>query len=175
MDRVKFAHGFARRLAAVMQEKGHGTDRSKAGIDIQTLAKITGSSYQMARKYAMGDVLPEPHIILKIAKWLDTPPSWLLFGDNPATSANPKSLDDIVEIDQKLLRYILDKCSVFLEFSNNKDDALDFILETIYDASHLNADNETIYKIVDMMVSSANLVHKNYKDSSNHEEVKPNT
>ena len=134
---------------------------SKAGIDIHALATVTECSYQMARKYALGDVLPELHTVIKIAEWLQTSPSWLLFGDDHFSKLTSKPTDNIIEIDQNLLRYILNKCSVFLSLSSGKEEALDFIIETIYDASHLNADTKTIHKIIDMMVSSAALVTKN--------------
>jgi len=164
MDKKRFAQMFARRLAALMQQEGHGVGRSKAGVDIQMLAKITECSYQMARKYAMGEVLPELHIILKIAEYYKASPSWLLFGEDDFSALRPKNSKDLVEIDQKLLRYILEKCLLILPLATSKEEALDFIVETIYDASHLNTDAKTIYKIIDMIVSSAGLIAKNKMD-----------
>jgi hypothetical protein len=170
MDRDKFAQGFARRIAKVMDENGFGKDKFKSGVDIHALSKASGCSYQMARKYALGDVLPEPHIILKIAEWLNISPNWLLFGDQPSTTTTKQLKDNVVEIDQGLLRHILDKCSVFLTSSNYKKSALDFVMGIIDDASKLNADNETILKVIDMMVTSATLV----KNDSHRDLIKNN-
>ena len=82
MDRLKFVQNFSRRLIQLMSKEGFASNRSKPGVDISKLAHITGCSYQMARKYILGQSLPELQIVVKIAAWLKTSPSWLLFGDN---------------------------------------------------------------------------------------------
>lgn len=163
MDRKKFIQRFSRRLNSIMSEAGYKSTRSRGGIDISKLANISGCSYQMARKYSLGQALPELHIVSKIATWLNTSPSWLLFGDNESSLASPKSCATI-EIDRDLLKYILDKCSALFPFTKEADKVVNYIVDVIYDVSHLNADNKTILKIIDMMFSSALQLNKMKKE-----------
>jgi len=147
-----------------MSTEGYDSSRSKSGVDITKLADVSGCSYQMARKYTLGQALPELHVVIKIADWLNTSPSWLLFGENSTTSTS-QNVGAIIEISPDLLKYILRKCHVLFELSNNSDEVVNFIVETIYDATHLNSDTQTIHKIIDMMISSATLLNKKRMDS----------
>jgi len=47
--------------------------------------------------------------------------------------------------------------SIFALAADSNETAT-FIAEAIYDASHLNTDKNTVYKIIDMMMSSAKLM-----------------
>ncbi|MDQ5884570.1 MAG: hypothetical protein QG556_910 [Pseudomonadota bacterium] len=80
MEREHFVHGFARRLTALMQQADLGSSKSKAGVQINKLAKISGCSNQMARRYALGEALPDVDVTYKIAKCLKVSPGWLLYG-----------------------------------------------------------------------------------------------
>lgn len=154
MDRSQFAHEFARRLSNVMKNEGHFSKRSNSGLNINLLSEISGCSYQMARRYLLGEALPEIYVILKISKWLRVAPGWLLFGDKDPLLSSPKSLNNI-EIDLDLLKYILIKSDDLFSFTENKSSVINFIVDAVYDASHLNTDQETNKKIIDMMISSA--------------------
>lgn len=165
MDRSEFIHSFSRRLKKLVAEKGFQSNRSKCGIDITKLAQISDCSYQMARKYALGEALPELAVVAKIATWLDTSASWLLFGEKQ-TALSSKKQGAVIEIEPTLLKYILKKCSILFSYSNNIDEIVNFIVETVYDAAHLNSDHQTIYKIIDMMVASATLFHANTNQTS---------
>jgi len=164
MNRVKFAQNFSRRLNQAMSTEGYDSSRSKSGVDIAKLADVSGCSYQMARKYTLGQALPELHVVIKIASWLNTSPSWLLFGEN-STTPTSQNVGAIIEISPDLLKYILRKCHVLFELSSNSDEVVNFIVETIYDATHLNSDTQTIHKIIDMMISSVTLLNKKRTDS----------
>ena len=163
MDRLRFLQNFSRRLNEVMATAGYLSSRSKTGVDITKLAKVSECSYQMARKYTLGQALPDLHVVVKITAWLKISPSWLLFGEN-ATIPASNNLGAIIEISPDLLKYILNKCSVLFELSNKSDEIVNFIVETIYDATHLNSDTKTVHKIIDMMISSATLLNNNEKD-----------
>ena len=155
MERADFVINFSKRLNSLLQKEGYISNRSKAGVEINQLAKIAGVSYQMARKYALGMALPDYHIIPKIAKWLKVSPSWLLFGEKETiTTSEQKSASSIV-IEIELLKYILHKCIVLFPPVQEEDKIINYVVGVIYDASHLNADNRTILKIIDMMLSSA--------------------
>jgi len=160
MERMKFINNFSRRLTQSMQKAGYSSDRSKAGIDIKKLAKITGCSYQMSRKYALGQALPELYIIIKIATWLNTSPSWLLFGENDTQLSSCQKTGTIIEIEPELLRYILNKSTLLFLIRGNKENIINFISDAIYDPSHLKTDTQTIYKIIDMMFSSATMLNE---------------
>lgn len=154
MERAHFVTKFSKRLNALLQKEGYISTRSKAGVEIGQLAKVAGVSYQMARKYIIGEALPDYHIIPKIAKWLNVSPSWLLFGENESIVPELKS-NSLIEIDIELLRYILHKCTILFPPTAESEKIANYILGVIYDASHINADSKTILKIIDMMLSSA--------------------
>ncbi len=154
MERANFVAKFSKRLNSLLQKEGYVSTRSKAGIEIGQLAKVTGVSYQMARKYALGIALPDYHIIPKIAKWLNVSPGWLLFGEKDQVTPELKS-SSLIEIDTELLKYILNKCTVLFPPTSDAEKIVNFIAGIIYDASHINADAKTILKIIDMMLSSA--------------------
>ena len=154
MERKKFIQHFSRRLAHQILKEGHQLSRSRGGIDLNKLAKAAGCSYQMARKYILGQALPDYHIIPKVAKWLNVSPAWLLFGEKESTIPELKT-SSLIEIDIELLRYILNKCTVLFPPTPESEKIGNYIVGVIYDASHINADTKTILKIIDMMLSSA--------------------
>lgn len=154
MARADFVSNFSKRLNSLLQKEGYSSNRSKAGIEITELAKVSGVSYQMARKYALGMALPDYHVIPKIAKWLNVSPSWLLFGEKEAIVPEHKS-STLIEIESDLLKYILLKCAVLFPPTSEVDKIINYIFGVIYDASHINTDNKTLLKIIDMMLSSA--------------------
>lgn len=154
MERADFVKNFSKRLNSLMQKGGYSSNRSKAGIDIKELAKVACVSYQMARKYALGLALPDYHVVPKIAKWLHVSPSWLLFGEKEIIAPEHKS-SSLIEIESDLLKYILLKCIVLFPPTKNADKIINYIVGVIYDASHINADNKTLLKIIEMMLSSA--------------------
>lgn len=154
---------FAQRLNQMICQKGYGSQRSKAGVNIRQLSAITGCSYQMARKYALGEALPEIHVIIKIAEWLDISPNELLLDENTKHCQKTKT-DTAISIEPELLKYILNKSSLLLSSSKDTKSVINFIFDTIYDASHLEVEPKTIYKIVDMMVSSAIRLNSNQDD-----------
>jgi transcriptional regulator with XRE-family HTH domain len=137
-----------------MQQYGYSSSRSTSGVRLNILAKIAGCSQQMARRYAIGEALPEVDVIYKIAKWLDVSPGWLLFGDETKIPNNIIQ-KDLVEIDPELLKYILQKVQPLYFSTNNLPELVNFIMDIIYDATHIEADSATIQKIVDITVNSA--------------------
>lgn len=48
---------------------------------------------------------------------------------------------------------------------------INFIVDSIYDASHLNTDKKTVYKIIDMMITSATLLNNGPKENKKHAPV----
>lgn len=155
MERADFVVSFAKRLNSILLKKGFSSSRSKAGIEINQLAKVASVSYQMARKYALGMALPEYHVVLKIAKWLNVSPSWLLFGEKEPSAPNYHKSSTTIEIEAELLKYILQKCIILFPPTNDAEKIINYIFGMIYDASHIDTDNKTILKIIDMMLSSA--------------------
>ncbi len=137
-----------------MRKEGYSSNRSKAGVSINQLSKVAGVSYQMARKYALGMALPEYHVLPKIAKWLNVSPGWLLYGEQEIIEPIPKS-PTAIEIESELLKYILHKCAFLFLPMREADKIISFIVSVIYDASHIDADNKTLLKIIDLMLSSA--------------------
>ncbi len=158
LNRAKFTKQFSHRLNELMRKAGYMSARVKNGIDIEKLAQISGCSYQMARRYALGEALPEIYIIAKIAAYLKSSPSWLLFGENQSLISEQKT-GAMIEISPDLLKYILHKSIVLLSITDNKDELVNFLVDSIYDASHLQADDNMIYKIIDMMFLSTKFIN----------------
>ncbi len=154
MNRMDFLNAFAKRLNSLLRKEGYSSNRSRAGVEINELAKVAGVSYQMARKYALGLALPDYYVILKIAKWLNISPSWLLFGEKELLASENRS-SSLIEIESELLKYILYKCIILFPPTSEAEKIINYIVGIIYDASHIDADNKTIIKIIDMMLSSA--------------------
>lgn len=162
MERKKLMLEFARRLNQKIYQKGYGSQRSKTGIDIKKLSVISGCSYQMARKYTLGQALPEIHVIIKIAEWLGVSPNELLL-DEKASGLNKQS-KTAINIEPELLKYILNKSTELLSSTCDTKNVINFIFDTIYDASHLEVESKTVYKIIDMMISSATKLNSNQDD-----------
>jgi transcriptional regulator with XRE-family HTH domain len=154
MKRSYFVSNFANRLNSSLQKAGYSSFRTEAGVDVNQLAKIAGVSYQMARKYALGLAMPDYHVIPKIANSLNVSSAWLLFGESNMLAAEEESPTQIA-IECELLKYILQKCVVLFSPTKGAEKIINFIVGMIYDASHINADDKTVLKIIDMMLSSA--------------------
>jgi len=158
MERIDFLKQFSERLNISLHKAGYTSTRSaKIGINLKQLAKMSGVSYQMARKYALGMALPDYHVIPKIATWLNVSPSWLLFGEQGTTppDQNVTPVTSCIEIERELLQYILHQCFFLFAETTETDKIIHYIVDVIYDVSHLNTDNKMILKIIDMMLSSA--------------------
>jgi transcriptional regulator with XRE-family HTH domain len=162
MDRSEFTYSFSKRLNSLLQKEGFNLNRSKAGIDVVQLAKVAGVSYQMARKYVLGLALPDYQIVPKLAKWFNVSPGWLLFGEEDPVEPEFKSTTSI-EIESELLKYILQKCAFLFPQMSEIDKVINFIVGVIYDASHIDTDNKTTLKIIDMMLASAVQLSDIYK------------
>ncbi len=169
MDRNIFTQNFSKRLNESLLKGGYSSIRSKSGIGMAELAKVAGVSFQMATKYVSGLALPNCHIVLKIATWLNVSPTWLLFGEieKPASAQTLSKSNTSIEIEFELLKYILNKFSFLLQPISSQDKIANYMAGVIYDASHINANHETIKNIIDMMVSSAtNLIDMNEQKSA---------
>jgi len=158
MDRKKIAQEFSERLILQMKKMGHGVTKSKIGVDLSWLASICGCSYQMARLYVLGRALPDVQTIAMLSQSLEIAPGRLLFGDVSADIPAPKTRRGTIEIDPDILKYILMQAGSIFALAADSNETATFIAEAIYDASHLNTDKNTVYKIIDMMMSSAKLM-----------------
>lgn len=150
---------FSKRLIELLERKGLSSTRSTAGVNFNELAKAVGCSNQMARKYTLGQALPDADTILKIAHYLNASPGWLLFGENP-TAPIDANQSELVGIDYELLRHILHKISPLFVSTENANEVVNFAMDIIYDASHLNTDRKTIFKIIEISISSAERFQK---------------
>jgi len=152
-ERGHFVQGFSRRLTQLMQDEGMGSVRSKAGVKIKELAEISNCSHQMARRYVLGDALPDVNVTFKIAKWLKVSPGWLLFGEE---SKIPNNIDkkDLIQIEPDLLEYILIESAPLFLVTKDLHELIYFIIDIINDTTHIEADKKDILKIVDLSINS---------------------
>lgn len=144
---------FSERLVSQLKKNGFSSLRSSSGVRVGELSRKIGCSTQMARKYVLGQALPDSSVIMSMSNWLGVSPGWLLFGN--AARSMGQGDRELVAIDYDLLETILSLSSTL--FTNNSDpkEIVQFIIDVVYDASHLNADRDTIIKMVEMAVSSA--------------------
>ncbi len=154
MEREYFVHGFAQRLIMLMKQANLISSASKAGVKISVLAKICGCSHQMARRYVLGEALPEVDVTFKIAKWLKVSPGWLLFGEETQIP-NHITQNNMIQIDADLFEYILTKSTMLLELTKDPKELVHFIMDSVNDATHIKADKEELMKIIDISVNSA--------------------
>ncbi len=171
MDREHFVQNFARRLIALLKQAGLESCRAKAGVKTSKLAEISNCSQQMARRYVLGEALPDVEVIFKIAQWLKVSPGWLLFGGDSEVPNNFEE-KNLIQIDPTLLEYILSKGAALLFITKDINEWTNFIMDIINDATHINADKKAILKIIDISIASAlrfngNLNDKKLKTNSN--------
>lgn len=154
LNRDYFVKNFSERLARLLKEGGMSSLRSRAGVQISQLAKVSGCSPQMARRYVLGDALPEIDVTVKIAQWLKVSPGWLLFGEE---STAPVHIEDqnILHIEKKVLEYIILQCAPLFLMSQNMEELLTFIIELIEDVTHIEAPQKDIFKIIDISTRAA--------------------
>lgn len=140
---------FANRLIATLKNKGYLASRSPKGICVKTLAKFTGASEQICRRYIRGDALPDYEKIKQIAEYLQVNPGWLLFGDEGHSSPSNS------QIDNSLLHYLIKKSHGLYQNSLNKnDDYADFVLGLLKEISSIETSRENQLKIIDLAIGS---------------------
>lgn len=127
---------------------------SRAGVKTRMLAEVCGCSHQMARRYVLGEALPDIDVTYKIAKWLKVSPGWLLFGEETQIPGNI-SQNDLIQIERDLFEYILMKSTMLLELTKDPEEWVHFIMDSVHDATHIKADKEELMKIIDISVNSA--------------------
>lgn len=170
----EFMTSFANRVVSALRDKGLLSSRSKFGVEATQLAQAIGCSNQMARRYIRGDAMPDIFHIKKIADWLGIDPGFLLFGIQ--TSPPLQEGHEMVNLDYELLKKILSSsCQLFGQKIDNEE-VVCFIMDIIYDASHLKADRETIIKMIDMAISSATKFSSTQNNGpSKHEKLRINS
>ncbi|MCA0403154.1 MAG: hypothetical protein LCH30_05075 [Proteobacteria bacterium] len=154
MEREHFVRGFARRLIMLMKQANLISSASKTGIKISVLAEICECSHQMARRYVLGEALPEIDVTYKIAKWLKVSPGWLLFGEDTEVPNNINQ-KNLIQIEPDLFEYILTKSTMLFELTKDTKELVHFIMDSVNDATHIKADKEELMKIIDISVNSA--------------------
>lgn len=85
MTREQDARGFAERLRAAMHQNGLVSKSARSGVDVNALAEVAHTTYEMARRYAEGVAIPRPEKLAAIAAWLRVSPGLLLWGEQKGT------------------------------------------------------------------------------------------
>jgi transcriptional regulator with XRE-family HTH domain len=159
-QRAHFLQSFSKRLCSVLKEKGFFSNTASSGVKVTELSKAAGCSNQMARRYSLGEAMPDYDTVLNIAHWLDTSPGWLLFGNDDLNIPKNSNVE-LVGIDYELLRYILIQASPLISTSADFDETVNFIIDVVYDSAHISTDDKTRKKIIDMTISSAGRFQNN--------------
>ena len=154
---MELNHVLGEQLASLMH---------KHHIDDAELSKATGiPASTISRMPLNSNANPTAASLRPIARFFNISISQLL-GDEPL-SKKDNFLDEdmnavpthksmsLIEIEKEVLKYILHKCIVLFPPMKEADEVINYIVDVIYDASHLETDRKTILKIIDMMLSSA--------------------
>lgn len=143
---------FANRLISAMKRAGFAENRSAKGISVRVLAKLMNVSEQICRRYLRGDALPDYEKIQNIAKCFNVSPGWLLFGEEQSVVT---AENNTLHINEALLHYVLEKSfSLYLLAADNSSDFPNFVLALLKDISAIDANHDTLKKIIDLAVSS---------------------
>lgn len=159
MEREIFVKNFGLRLLDLMQQADLKSEKSKAKVKVTKLAEISQCSVQMARKYVMGEALPDVNTIYKIARWLNVSPGWLLFGEESKLPDNI-SQKNLVIIENDLLKHILAKSINLVKYVKDTNELVNFITDVINDTTQIEANEETILKLIDISINSAMRFHE---------------
>ncbi|GGI84052.1 helix-turn-helix domain-containing protein [Legionella impletisoli] len=151
MEKNDLSKQFANRLHDALISAGFHSKRSTSGVDIHSLAEITGYSSQICRKYLRGEAIPEPSKLIEIAKYLNTSPGWLLFGDPKKDDASSEQLT----VRKALLHYIFTKANALYLTSDSPNEVAHFLMDLILDVSQIEASEEQTKKIIDIALASA--------------------
>lgn len=151
--REHLVHQFSHRLITLMKQSNLGSAKSKAGVKLNKLVEVSGCSHQMARRYVLGQALPDIDIICKIAKWLNVSPGWLLFGEG-GDLTNSAEAKNLIQIEPQMLTHLLSKCAKLFNITSNTDELVRYIMDIINDVIHIEAEPKEIIKIIDMSINS---------------------
>lgn len=152
MEKVDLTKQFAHRLRDTMIAAGFNSQRSPSGVCVHKLAKITGYSLQICRKYLRGEAIPEACKLVEISAKLKVSPGWLLFGD---THQDNSLAPDKIAINKNLLRYIFSRAGILYNATLKKENEIpNFLFELVNDLSQMNASEEQLKKIFDLALSS---------------------
>ena len=118
------------------------------------LASAAGCSLQMARRYTLGEALPDYKTLLKMGEWFNVLPGWLLFGDNQTPPEDLVKVN-LLHMDMELFSYILKKAIPLIQSTSDDEETLCFIAEVLQDAMHMKTDKKMRMKLIDVAMSSA--------------------
>lgn len=137
-----------------MKHAGFASSVAKAGVKTKKLAEISSCSEQMARRYVLGESLPNIDIIYKIAAWLSISPGWLVFGDH-----NPNSMQNdsrkFVKIELDILEYVLVQSYQLVMITKDVSKVTALIMDVIHNVIQIQADKAIIMQIIDTYVQAA--------------------
>lgn len=169
LKRNELLKKFSQRLIKSLKSKGLESVRSNTEVRVAELSKVCECSHQMARRYVIGDALPDIEILVKMAIWLEVSPSWLLFGEEKNFN-NLNNLEDankVINIEENILEYILIKMTPLFSTSTNHLELIAYIMDIINDVNNLKVDKPTLLKIIDISIQSA----LRFKKNVNEEEI----
>ena len=153
-QRTQLLRSFSKRLTEILVAKGYASQREDATVRVKELSIAADCSYQMARKYVLGTAFPDYGSVQKIASWLNVSPGWLLFGEGEKSN-NSNLLKNTITLDKGTVEYIFTKLSPLWVNCFDPDEMVKFAVDIFYDASHIKAEKEMIFKVIDVAIGSA--------------------
>ena len=147
---------FAERLRRIMIKKGHISQTSACGVSPTALSRGIGCFMEMALRYLDGRSIPTPEVTLKIAKWLEVEPAYLLFGEQETIR---KCANQII-IDKEIISYTFKRIIPLIKKSENESEIIDFFNSLLSDVSLINLENTELKKVIDLALKSTSFFNE---------------
>lgn len=144
---------FSERLRKAMIQKGHGSRSAASGASPAALCKAIDCYPEMALRYLDGRSVPSPDIVLKISKWLEIEPAYLLFGEQE----NKLQSGDKILIDKNILDYTLKKIIPLIRKYDCDNEIVSFFNSILCDLSLINLEPDELKKVVDLAIKSTSV------------------
>lgn len=145
------AQKFANRLQTAMKESTDAADpTSKYGVDVGKLADVANVSWEMARRYLLGEAVPGRNKLVDIAHWLDVRVGWLRDGETPkrADYSQTGSVEDEIAPYLDKVCINLDLITFVMRFINEN-------YASVYSNEPPEGQAETIYALCDLFSDEA--------------------
>jgi transcriptional regulator with XRE-family HTH domain len=140
---------FPARLISSLKNKGFASSTANSGVRVGDLARAIGVTSSACNKYISGIVLPDYAKILMIASWLDVDVTWLMYGDEVASSQAQKAM-----IDCDTVETILTMALPVFEHGAPKD-VVHFIMNELRKAADISTDRESTLNSLKSAISSS--------------------
>ena len=132
---------FAQRLIHVLKCRGYLSDRSAEGVATRPILDCLGCTRAMARRYLTGLAIPDHLALLKLAKYLNANPGWLLFGEHDTRGLQLTS--QTIHLPIVIIEHLLNALQQHTAQTGHELPT-SFLINLMSDLSQMQADRKTL-------------------------------